>query len=125
MENEILQQLLKGQEQIFSELKELRQGQHTMQGDISDLKQGQIHLEQGQAKLEQGLSGLEKRATKTELMIENTVIPQIHLLAEGHAIIQDQIKHLSVIDAMQDDIATLKTAVKFLSHELDELRKAI
>lgn len=56
---------------------------------------------------------------------ENTVIPQIQLPAEGHTMISDQIKRLSVIDAMQMDIDTLKAAVGFLSNEVKELRKAM
>ena len=82
-------------------------------------------LEQGQNELQQDVTKIEKRVTKTDLTIENTIIPSIQILKEGQLTIQNQIKKLSVIDAMQDDIATLKTAVKFLSQELDKLQKAM
>ena len=56
---------------------------------------------------------------------ENIIIPQIQLLAEGHTAIQNQIKNLSVIDALQDDVATLKNAVRYLSAEIDKLKSAM
>ena len=82
-------------------------------------------LSKGQEQLFKGQEELKQRVTKTEILIENTVIPQIQILAEGQKTIQEQIRHLSVIDAMQDDIATLKAAVKFLSREVDDMKKAI
>ena len=75
--------------------------------------------------LEQGHERLEQRVTKTDIMIENTVIPGIDLLAEGHMVIQKQIRDLSIIDRMQDDISTLKAAVKYLSGEIENLKSAI
>ena len=71
------------------------------------------------------LDSIEHRVTKLEIAQENTIIPGIQLLAEGQKTIQNQIKHISVIDSMQDDIATLKSAVKFLSQEIDKLQKAM
>ena len=76
-------------------------------------------------KMEEGQSRLEQRVSKTELMIENTVIPAIGLLAEGQKTIQEQIKNLSVIDQMQGDISLLKAAVKHLSGEVESLKNAI
>jgi predicted nucleic acid-binding Zn-ribbon protein len=130
---------MNNEEKILQMLTHLTERQDTtekmltqMLEDISGLKQGQKNLEQGQAAIEQRVTGIEqsqksieKRVTKTELMIENTVIPAIQILKEGQLTIQNQIKRLSVIDAMQDDIATLKTAVKFLSQELDKIQKAM
>ena len=96
-----------------------------MQEDITALKQGQAELQQGQAELQQGQASIEKRVTKIQLTQENTIIPAIQILKEGQLTIQNQNKKLSVIDAMQDDIATLKSAVKFLSQELDKIQKAM
>lgn len=68
---------------------------------------------------------LKQSVTKIEVAQENVIIPQIRLLAEGHTIIQDQIKRLSIIDAMQDDIATLKSSVRYLSGELEKLKSVM
>lgn len=71
------------------------------------------------------ISDIKERTTRTEILIENTIIPQIQLLAEGQVTIQNQIKRISVIDRLEDDISTLKLAVKFLSQEVENLKKAM
>lgn len=38
---------------------------------------------------------------------------------------QNQSKNISVIESMQDDIVTLKGAVRFLTQELQDLKNAI
>lgn len=82
-------------------------------------------LEASQAKLEASQAKLEADVTKIAVTQENVVLPQLQLLSEGHTVIQEQIKRLSVIDALQDDVATLKNAVRFISQELDQLKSAI
>ena len=95
---------MNNEERILEMLEQLAIGQHEMKQDVSSLKE---------------------HVTKMEITQENIIIPQLHLLAEGHTAIQNQIKRLSVIDAMQDDIATLKTAVKYLSGELEKIQEAM
>lgn len=125
MENQILQQIL-------TELKDLKEGQKSLGQDVSDLhylhKQTDKrldNLEKRTESIEKRTESIEQRTLSTDLQIENVIIPNIQLLAEGHAMIQEQIKGLSVIDSMQSDIATLKMAVKALSDELHKLKNAI
>lgn len=68
---------------------------------------------------------LESRVTKIEVVQENKTNTKLDLLFEGQKTIQDQIKHLSVVDALQADVATLKSAVQYLSSELEKIKKAI
>lgn len=75
--------------------------------------------------MEGQLISIETRITNIEVTQENIVVPQIQLLAEGHATIQNQIRNISVIDQLQDDISILKSAVSFLSHELADMKKAM
>lgn len=89
-----------------------------MQTDFSELKADV-------AELKTDVAELKERTTRIEITQENVVLPRIQLLAEGHTDIQAQIKRLSVIDGMQDDIATLKTAVRFLSQKVEQLEKAM
>lgn len=88
---------------------------------LAILSQMQTDFSQMRADIEE----LKERTTRIEITQENVVLPRIQLLAEGHTIIQEQIKRLSVIDSMQDDIATLKTAVRFLSQKVEQLEKAM
>jgi ubiquinone biosynthesis protein UbiJ len=71
------------------------------------------------------LEDLSKRVTKIEINQENTVLPQMQLLSEGQTTIQGQIRKLSIIDSMQDDISTLKSAVRYLSEKVQKLENAM
>ena len=128
----MLDVLAQGQAKLVQGQAKLEQGQAKLEQGFAETNTRLDKLEQGQAKLEQGfaetntrLDKLEQRVAKTEILIENTVIPQLKLLAEGHTAIQRQIRDLSVIDRMQDDIITLKAAVKYLSGEVERLGKAV
>ncbi len=76
----------------------------------------QIHTEQTE------MSSVLKKVAVTQ---ENVVLPRIQLLAEGHTTIQEQIRNLSVIDRLQDDVSTLKSAVRMLTQEIEELKAAM
>lgn len=71
------------------------------------------------------LEDLTKRVTKIEINQENVVLPQMQLLSEGQTTIQGQIRKLSIIDSMQDDISTLKSAVRYLSEKVQKLENAM
>lgn len=70
------------------------------------------------------VADLKERMVRVEVTQENMVLPQLQLLAEGQSELKDQIRSLSVIDRMQDDIFVLKAAVRQLSSELEDLKKA-
>lgn len=97
----------------------------------------QIHTEQNEMQAEQKrtsqrLEGLEADVAEIKTTVakvavtqENVVLPRIQLLAEGHTTIQEQIRNLSVIDRLQDDVSTLKSAVRMLTQEIEELKSAM
>lgn len=74
--------------------------------------------------IQTGVADLKERMVRVEVTQENMVLPQLQLLAEGQSELKDQIRSLSVIDRMQDDIFVLKAAVRQLSSQLEDLKKA-
>ena len=109
---------MNNEEKILAILSKMQTDFSQMQTDFSQM---QTDFSQMRADIEE----LKERTSRIEITQENVVLPRIQLLAEGHTIIQEQIKRLSVIDSMQDDIATLKTAVRFLSQKVEQLEKAM
>lgn len=109
---------MNNEEKILQMLTHLTERQDTTEKMLTQMQEDISGLKHGQKKLREDV-------TKIQLTQENTIIPSIQILKEGQLTIQNQIKKLSVIDAMQDDIATLKSAVKFLSQELDKIQKAM
>lgn len=94
---------MNNEEKILEILEQHSELLNTIQTDVADLKE---------------------RMVRVEVTQENMMLPQLQLLAEGQSEIKDQIRSLSVIDRMQDDIFVLKAAVRQLSSELEDLKKA-
>lgn len=94
---------MNSEEKILEILEQHSELLNTIQTDVADLKE---------------------RMVRVEVTQENMVLPQLQLLAEGQSELKDQIRSLSVIDRMQDDIFVLKAAVRQLSSELEDLKKA-
>lgn len=84
-----------------------------------------VQLQNDMSEMREEQRSMREELTRVAVTQENVVIPNIQLLAEGQITIQDQIKNLSVIDRLQDDVATLKTAVRFLSQKVEQLEKAM
>lgn len=94
---------MNNEEKILEILEQHSELLNTIQTDVADLKE---------------------RMVRVEVTQENMVLPQLQLLAEGQSELKDQIRSLSVIDRMQDDIFVLKAAVRQLSSQLEDLKKA-
>ncbi|MEG1880397.1 MAG: hypothetical protein RR145_03665 [Oscillospiraceae bacterium] len=108
---QLLGTLVDRQDQTDDKLTQMQGSITQIQGDISEMKVD--------------ISELKRRVTKIEITQENVVLPHIQLLAEGHTTIQGQIRKLSVIDSLQDDVSTLKSAVRFLSEEIQQMKNAM
>ncbi len=70
------------------------------------------------------LAELQKIATKVAITQENVVLPRLNLLAEGHQTLMDTLAPKNRVEALEDDIAVLKMAVKTLSQKVSELEQA-
>ena len=103
MENKILEQLL---------------------NEVKAINTKVDRLETKTDKLEGSVSKLEDDMRFVRITQENKVLPQLQLLFEGQGTIQKQIKNISVIGEMQDDISTLKSAIRYLTQELESLKSA-
>lgn len=85
-----------------------------MQTDITGIKADMTGMKDD-------IKSIDQRTTRLEINQENVIIPHIQLLAEGQTTIQGQVKRLSVIGSMQEDISILKSAVKYLSDKVSQL----
>ena len=92
---------------------------------LAQLTDDMAEVKSDMAEMKERQSRMDTTLTRVAVTQENVVIPQLQLLAEGHVSLQEQIKRLSVIDSMQDDISTLKTAVRYLSQELEKMKSAM
>lgn len=100
-------------------------------GILERIDQRLVSVESGMSEMKSDISGLKtdmsevkQRVRSIEVTQETTVATRLQLLAEGQTTIQNQIRSLSVIDQLQDDVSTLKNAVRYLSERIEHMEQA-
>ena len=61
---------------------------------------------------------------KVAVTQEGVVLPQLKLLAEGHQNLLDTLAPKPRVEALEEEVDTLKTVVRLLTHDAAELKKA-
>ena len=97
-------------EKINQTLIELIKGQEEMRADIAELKATVDELDQ--------------RSIRTQVLLETEIRDNIQLLFDGHKTILETLAPKSRVDALEDDVSFMKTVIKAMSQEIEELKKA-
>ena len=74
--------------------------------------------------MQEDITDLRTTVTRVAVTQENIVIPQLKLLAEGHETLLKTLARKERVEALEDDVALLKTALKAVSVRVAELEKA-
>lgn len=61
---------------------------------------------------------------KVAVTQEAVVLPQLKLLAEGHQNLLDTLAPKPRVEVLEEEVDTLKTVVRLLTHDVAELKKA-
>lgn len=109
---------MNNEEKILEILSQIQKDQSDMKNDISGMKTDM-------SEMKSEMSEMNQRLRKVEVTQETTIVSRLQLLAEGQTTTQEQIRQISVIDRMEDDIATLKNAVRYLSDKVEKLESAM
>jgi len=88
-----------------------------MQSDIADLKANQAEMQTTQTKMQDDL-------TSVKLRLELDVERRFDGVNEGIDAIMEQLTPKSRVEALEADVVVLKTAIKALTQEVAELKKA-
>ncbi|WP_312634979.1 hypothetical protein [Oscillibacter sp.] len=67
---------------------------------------------------------LKERVVKIKITQENVIIPSIQTLSEGQANLLATLAPKNRVEALEDEVAFMKSVVKILSQEVAELKKA-
>ncbi len=70
------------------------------------------------------LEELDDRSLRSAVMLENEVLPKLQLLYEGHVHLQETLAPKERVEVLEDEVITLKSAVKMMAKRLDALEKA-
>ena len=108
---------MNNEEKILSMLEELT-------AKVDRLESGQAELRGAQAEMRSDLAEMRETLTRVAVTQENIVLPRLDTLAEGHKHLLDTLASKSRVEALEDDVSTLKTVVKSMSQRLAALEKA-
>lgn len=70
------------------------------------------------------LEELDDRSLRSAVMVENEVLPKLQLLYEGHVHLQETLVPKERVEVLEEEVITLKSAVKMMTKRLDALEKA-
>jgi len=111
-------------EEMRTDISGLKSGQEVMKADISDLKSSQEVMRTDISNLKSNQEVMRADLTKVMVTQENVVIPQLKTLAEGHMTLLETLAPKNRVEALEEDVSILKVAVKALTAEMAELKKA-
>ena len=75
-------------------------------------------------RLDRRMDQLDERQTKTEITLENVIVPRLDALAEGQKALMEALAPKSRVEALEEEVDLLKTVVRSLSRDMAELKKA-
>lgn len=133
-EEKILEMLTKmqtQQEQMQVQLGEVQTQQEQMQAQLGEVQTQLGEVQAQQKQMETRLDRMEKRQDKAQddiqwvrLYLELDVEKRFDGINEGIDAIQEKLVPMERVEKAEDDIVTLKVAVKALARDVAELKKA-
>lgn len=70
------------------------------------------------------IGSLSSQILKANIRIENDIIPNLRLLAEGHGMLAETLAHKAAVDKLEERVHALEFTVKKVNEELQQLKKA-
>lgn len=89
-------------------------------------RQGELLAKQGEqlAELKVDVGELREIAVRIAITQENIILPRLDTLADGHKHLLDTLASKSRVEALEEDVSTLKSVIKSMSQRLAALEKA-
>ena len=98
-----------------------------MEEVVSPIYERMDNMDERLDKLDKRLDKVETLATKTQIAMENDVVPKIKLLFEGHTILHSRLAQLNemerILREVQSDVLLLKNIVASHSGDIRMLKR--
>ena len=98
-----------------------------LQTDMAGMKTDMAGMKTDMDGMKEQLDRVDERSQRTAVLMEADIAPKLQLLYEGHGAIMESLDRLATkdrVDELEADIVVLKTAVRMLTQEVAELKKA-
>jgi septal ring factor EnvC (AmiA/AmiB activator) len=110
---------------IREELSPVRQDITRMGQDIARIEKNMLQMEQNISRMGQDITRMDQDITWLKVQMENEIPRQLNLLAEGQSIILERLPKPGKLEAIEDRVDILETAVTRHSADIAELKKAL
>lgn len=110
-----------------TDISSLKSGQEEMRTDIAALKSGQEEMQTDITGIKDRLDRVEDQAQRTAVLLEADINRKLDLLYEGHDAIMERLDKLasrSELELLRSDMDMMKLAMRSMSQEITDLKKA-
>lgn len=91
---------------------------------LTEMRAGMTEMRAGMTEMKADMAEMKTLLQKVAVTQEGVVLPRLELLAEGHQNLLDTLAPKSRVEALEEDVDTLKTVMRLLTHDVAELKKA-
>ncbi len=132
MENmELLQSMRQMMEEVVSPIYErmdkMQEELSSVKEEVASVKEEVASVKEEVASIEEEVASVKSLATKTQIAMENDVVPKIKLLFEGHTILHSRLAQLNemerILREVQSDVLLLKNIVASHSGDIRMLKR--
>ena len=126
----IYERMDKMQEELSSvkeEVASVKEEVASVKEEVASVKEEVASVKEEVASIEEEVASVKSLATKTQIAMENDVVPKIKLLFEGHTILHSRLAQLNEMERMlrevQSDVLLLKNIVASHSGDIRMLKR--
>lgn len=132
MENmELLQAMRQMMEEVVSPIYErmdkMQEELSSVKEEVASVKEEVASVQEEVASVKEEVASVKSLATKTQIAMENDVVPKIKLLFEGHTILHSRSAQLNemerILREVQSDVLLLKNIVASHSGDIRMLKR--
>ncbi len=126
----IYERMDKMQEELSSvkeEVASVKEEVASVKEEVASVKEEVASVKEEVASIEEEVASVKSLATKTQIAMENDVVPKIKLLFEGHTILRSRLAQLDemerILREVLSDVLLLKNIVGWHSGEIRMLKR--
>ena len=115
---------MNNEEKILSLLEKMDTRQTQSEQILAQLTSDMSDMKERMDKLDDRMDKLDARQAKTEITLENVIVPRLDALAEGQKALMETLAPKSRVEALEEEVGMLKSVIRILSNDVAELKKA-
>ncbi len=127
MMEEVVSPIYERMDKMQEELSSVKEEVASVKEEVASVKEEVASVKEEVASVKEEVASVKSLATKTQIAMENDVVPKIKLLFEGHTILHSRLAQLNemerILREVQSDVLLLKNIVASHSGDIRMLKR--